>query len=92
MFEIKIKVLIIFILAMVSDLITVKNITTLKANTPHKCEITWQPQVHPPVMPQGRLQKIPILLCRKITKPVGNQTHGKTGEMNQEDSDENDQG
>ena len=41
---------------MISDLI-VKNITTLKANTPHKGEIKWHTWVHLSVMPQGRLQK-----------------------------------
>ena len=44
---------------MVSDLNVTKNNTTLKANTPHKGGITWQPWVHPPVTPQGHLQKIP---------------------------------
>ena len=37
----------------------------------------WQPWVHLPVTSQRFLQKIPILLCRKITKPVRDQTRGK---------------
>ena len=43
----------------------VSNLTVIKHNHPkskyptHERRITWQPQVHPPVTPQGRLQKIP---------------------------------
>ena len=41
--KIKIKILLFFILAMISDLNVTKNNTTLKANTPQKGGITWQP-------------------------------------------------
>ena len=75
--KIKIKFLLFFILSMVSDLTVIKHNHSKSKYPVHKCGITWQPRVHPPVTPQGRLQKIPILLCRKITKLVRNQTHGE---------------
>ena len=46
--EIKIKILLFFILAMVSNLNVTKNNTTLKANIPYKGGMMWQPWVHLP--------------------------------------------
>ena len=46
---------------MVSDLTVIKHIHS-KSNYPtHDSGIMWQPQFHPPVTPQGRLQKIPLV-------------------------------
>ena len=57
--------------------LTVKNITTLKANISHKSGITWQPW-GPPVSHATRtLTKSTPGLDRKITKPIRNQTSGK---------------
>ena len=64
-------------LAAVSDLTVIKHNLSKSKYPAYERRITWQPRVHLPVTPQGRLQKIPILLCRKITKLIGDQTSGK---------------
>ena len=44
---------------MVSDLTVIKHNHPKSKYPTHDSGITWQPRVHLPVTPQGRLQKIP---------------------------------
>ena len=67
--KIKINILLFFILAMASNLTVIKHNHYKRKYPTHDSGITWQPRVHSPVTPQGRLQKI---LCVYSIQPSGN--------------------
>ena len=53
------KILLFIILALVSNLTVIKHHHPRSKYPTHDSGVQWQPQVHLPVTPQGRLQKIP---------------------------------